>query len=212
MQPATTRTSARAPTGADRGKREIILRAATDVFLEAGYAAASMDRIALAAGVSKVTIYNHHASKEALFTEIVLGLCDRLLAPLRDGASATESVEATLRRIAAQLLVEIRDERVLALYRLVIAETPKFPALGQAFLEAGPERAIEALAAWLEVKTKEGALRVDRPRLAAELFFGMIGGALETRRLLAPGTAIADADYAAHVDAAVHLFLEGHAA
>jgi TetR/AcrR family transcriptional repressor of mexJK operon len=211
MIPAAIKASARGAAGQDRGKREVILRAATDVFLEAGYAAASMDRIAQVAGVSKVTIYNHYASKEALFNEIVLGLCDRLLAPLHDGASATESVEATLRRIATQLLVDIRDERVLALYRLVIAETPKFPALGQAFLEAGPERAIAGLATWLQTKTQEGALRVDHPTSAAELFFGMVAGALETRRLLAPGTTIPDADYTAHLDAAVSLFLQAHA-
>ena len=192
----------------DRGKREQILRVATDVFLETGYAAASMDRIAQAAGVSKVTIYNHYASKEALFTEIVMGLCDRMMAPL-DEAAAAEPVEVTLRRIAKSLLDQLRDERLTALFRLVIAETPKFPALGHAYFKAGPERAVATLAAWLEARSQEGLLTVEQPRCAAELFFGMVGGTFKGRRLLLPHEPIDDAAYARHVDHAVALFLRG---
>jgi TetR/AcrR family transcriptional repressor of mexJK operon len=40
-------------------KRRAILDAATKVFLAEGFAGASMDAIATAAGVSKPTVYNH---------------------------------------------------------------------------------------------------------------------------------------------------------
>ena len=48
---------------------EKVLRAALDLFSERGIDAASMDAIARASGVSKATIYNHWADKEALLME-----------------------------------------------------------------------------------------------------------------------------------------------
>ena len=61
----------RKPTGqrAER-KRRVIVAAAREIFVQQGYDA-GMDSIADAAGVSKVTIYNHFGSKEQLFTEVI---------------------------------------------------------------------------------------------------------------------------------------------
>jgi AcrR family transcriptional regulator len=49
-----------------------VLRAALDLFGERGIDATSMDAIAQASGVSKATIYNHWADKEALLLEAML--------------------------------------------------------------------------------------------------------------------------------------------
>lgn len=49
-----------------------VLRAALDLFGERGIDATSMDSIAQASGVSKATIYNHWADKEALLLEVML--------------------------------------------------------------------------------------------------------------------------------------------
>lgn len=54
-----------------------VLRAALDLFAERGIDATSMDAIAQASGVSKATIYNHWADKEALLMgvmELIHGL------------------------------------------------------------------------------------------------------------------------------------------
>ena len=52
-------------------KRLSIIEAAKDEFLQRGFPATSMDQIARRAQVSKRTVYNHFASKEALFSTIV---------------------------------------------------------------------------------------------------------------------------------------------
>jgi AcrR family transcriptional regulator len=49
-----------------------VLRAALGLFGERGIEATSMDAIAQASGVSKATIYNHWADKEALLMEVML--------------------------------------------------------------------------------------------------------------------------------------------
>ena len=51
-----------------------VLDAATGLFAERGIEATSMDAIAQASGVSKATIYNHWADKEALLLEVMLML------------------------------------------------------------------------------------------------------------------------------------------
>jgi AcrR family transcriptional regulator len=51
---------------------EKVLHAALALFSERGIEAASMDSIAASSGVSKATIYNHWADKEALLLEVML--------------------------------------------------------------------------------------------------------------------------------------------
>lgn len=55
-------------------KREAILNAAKQAFLEHGVQGTSMDMLANLAEVSKRTIYNHFESKEALFMELITEL------------------------------------------------------------------------------------------------------------------------------------------
>jgi AcrR family transcriptional regulator len=68
---ATARVQAfahgRVPREIRRGQ---VLAVATDLFIERGFAAASMDELAKRAGVSKPVIYDLVGSKEALFGEI----------------------------------------------------------------------------------------------------------------------------------------------
>jgi len=63
-QRAQARVARRLPRTA---RREVILRAAADVVGRRGYAAASMDDVAAAAGVTKLILYRHFASKADLY-------------------------------------------------------------------------------------------------------------------------------------------------
>ncbi|HVI96538.1 MAG TPA: helix-turn-helix domain-containing protein, partial [Anaeromyxobacter sp.] len=59
-------------------KRRQILDGARLVFGELGYERASVDLIAARAGVSKATVYNHFADKQALFVAAVVEECEAL--------------------------------------------------------------------------------------------------------------------------------------
>jgi AcrR family transcriptional regulator len=52
--------------------RQAVMEAAHALFLEQGYAATSMRQIADRAGLALGGIYNHFASKEAIFSELIL--------------------------------------------------------------------------------------------------------------------------------------------
>src|ERR1700744_3594165 len=56
-------------------KRAAIVGAALSAFLESGYAEASVNRIAAAAGVSIKTLYRHFASKDELFSAVMQAAC-----------------------------------------------------------------------------------------------------------------------------------------
>jgi TetR/AcrR family transcriptional repressor of mexJK operon len=66
----------------DLAKRAAILDAAKQMFTQHGFDGVSMDQIAAAAGVSKLTVYSHFGDKEALFVEAVRGLCEELMPDL----------------------------------------------------------------------------------------------------------------------------------
>lgn len=59
-------------------RREVILRGAADVFGSKGYAAAPMDEIAAAAGVTKLILYRHFASKSELYRAVLRRVADAL--------------------------------------------------------------------------------------------------------------------------------------
>lgn len=65
--------TANAPKTRLRGaqRRELIVEAATAEFAQRGYEAASIGRIARAAGVSRTVLYDHFPSKHALFVEVL---------------------------------------------------------------------------------------------------------------------------------------------
>lgn len=63
--------------------RQAILDAALGVFAEAGYRGATLDRIARAAGLSKPNLLYYFRSKDAIYTELLQGLLDTWLDPLR---------------------------------------------------------------------------------------------------------------------------------
>ena len=61
----------------DPARRAAILRAASRVFAQSGFAATSMEDVAGAAGVSKLIVYRHFASKEALYRSVLERVFER---------------------------------------------------------------------------------------------------------------------------------------
>jgi TetR/AcrR family transcriptional regulator, mexJK operon transcriptional repressor len=143
------------------------------VFLDQGFAGASMDAIASLAGVSKPTVYKHFADKQQLFAQIVRGTIDRFTEPFYDEVvhlKDSGDVEEHLRDLARRLLAAVMQPQLLQLRRLVIGEAGRLPELGRTYEQRGPERAISALTTAFERLEEKGVLRLDDPSLAAAHF------------------------------------------
>ncbi|MBY0432358.1 MAG: TetR/AcrR family transcriptional regulator [Rhodospirillales bacterium] len=165
-------------------KRDAILLAAKQVFLEMGYAAASMDTVAARAGVSKATIYAHFESKTALFGWVIRSRCDQQFGDLCMPDVAAGDARTVLRSAAQRLLDLLLSPEGLAIYRVVVAEAHRLPELAEAFYAAGPRVGKATLAAMFSELDRRGLLKVDDSELASDMFVGMLKGDLHMRGLL----------------------------
>jgi TetR/AcrR family transcriptional repressor of mexJK operon len=158
-------------------KRRAILDAATDLFLRKGYLRTSMEEVASRAAVSKQTVYKQFTDKDELFRNIVLGITrsfDERAGAVLLPSPAGDDAEAELLALARSLMQALFEPRVLRLRRLVIAETPRFPELGQAYWQAGFERALTTIGSKLGQLAERGLLSVDDLGTASGHFAGLL--------------------------------------
>jgi len=100
-----------APVAARGEKRPLILRAATEVFAEQGFAAVRVADIADRAGIGKGTVYEYFSSKDellfAVFEWMNHGIADRIRQLLDKGGTTQERLQRLL-----DLGAEITREQV----------------------------------------------------------------------------------------------------
>jgi AcrR family transcriptional regulator len=155
---------------AESQRRALLLDAAAHVFLEKGYAAATMHAIALGAGMSKKTLYQVFASKLALFDAL---LADRIFGlpapPDICGCSQEESLSRLLMAIAEVLLLPDR----IGLIRLIVSDGVASPELTTAFERLREAHDLNSLEKWLQHEQSAGRLRAGDAAADAKLLFGM---------------------------------------
>lgn len=165
-------------------KRQAILDGATRMFLAHGYRNASMEKIAQAAPVSKATLYNHFDSKSALLAAVISDRCRSLLQTMTQVTIEPDDVENNLTQIATSAVDLIFSDDALAMYRLVLAESPDFPELGQLFYQSGPQAGLTQLENYFRRLNATGDFSIIDPVFAADAFFSMLKGDLHLRCLL----------------------------
>ena len=107
--------SSRAERAADR--RQAIIEAAFETFIQEGYAATRLDDVAKRAGVAKGTIYLHFKDKQALFEELVRSAIVPLASRLTALPPPTGSIRAVLENFAGNFVHEVTTTRRGALRR-----------------------------------------------------------------------------------------------
>lgn len=164
-------------------RREAILDVARDVFLEEGYANASMSTIAARLGGSKGTLYNYFRNKEELFEAYVHRHCawqsEAMFALLAQG----DDVRKSLMQLGRTYLSIVLSDFNLLNFRLIVAEAQRSPEIGRAFYESGPKRGSQLLADFLEQAQAKGQLRLPDPLLAANQFLGLCQNRMIKARL-----------------------------
>lgn len=173
-------------------KRAQMLAAARALFMAQGYGAVSMDAVARAAGVSKATLYAHFSSKDQLFATIIGDACRSNIEgsigaegflPMA-GIAGPDDLRTALIRFGQRMIRFFLEPDTLAIHRIVIAESARFPELGQAFYDNGPVRVRASLALWLAEQARSGWLDVSDPATAAEHFVALVRGNLYLRASL----------------------------
>ncbi len=187
---------------------ERILDAALQVFAHAGYAAATMDGIAEAAGLSKPTLYNYFASKDLLFRAMLHQPRDEMTLAIDTEADGDHVRQ--LWRFAWVYAETVMRPELLSLARLIIGEAQRFPDVGRAYQASGPDRVLERLSAFMARQGACGHLRIDDPELAAEDFWGLILSAPRNRALHVPDAAPDHEALARFVHNGLRVFLRAY--
>ena len=165
-------------------KRTVILAAATDLFLELGYDRTSLARIAERSGVSRATLFKQFPSKAALFDAMVTeswSIDDEETSPPAGDVVHGLSI---LGRRYADLLCR---PRMTDLFRIVIAELPRFPELADAQFAHGKMPYFESVRTYLLAEHEAGTVHIEDVELAATQFLGMISNYVFWPTLLVPG-------------------------
>ena len=197
----------KAPADDGPKKRRIVIDAATELFMAQGYGATSMEQIARTANVSKATLYAYFASKDALFATMVAERTTRLLFDNAIFGGEVTDLRAALTRIGQTFLRFMLHEQTLAIYRVAVAESARFPELGRAFFENGPQRGQGGFIAWLERQQGRGLVHAPVPRVAAYQFMALMRGCVFMRASLAIGAAPTDAEIDETIEAAVDTWM-----
>ena len=162
------------PTPVDP-KRQAILRHARKAFVSDGYAATRIEPIAREAGVSTATLYALFDGKAELFSAVI----DDASADFAHQMTRLEAIEGDARQqlttFADTYAGFMSDPFVRAVFRLVMAERPRFQAVALRFFEKGRETFGATLIDMLVRLSKAGSLRpIERPSWAAGHLMGMI--------------------------------------
>jgi len=176
---------------AGRNDKELaVLKAATSIFLQHGFSAATTDMIQREADVSKATMYACFPNKEVLFAAAIEYECAALTATFRAMPVSPGDVAKTLTDLGMSCLDIVLSPTALALHRVVTAEAIRFPELARRFYLAGPQVVISMITEQLSEAAQAGEINVQSVGLeaAATLYLSMVRAQAQLECLTHPET------------------------
>ena len=161
-----------------------ILEAAFGAFTKSGYAATSTLEIATRARVSKRELYALVGNKQEMLMAAITERAKRFQVPAdlpvpRDRASLAQ----LLASFGTQLVREVSDPAVIAVFRLAIGEAAQAPEVARTLDSIGREAGRAALRNIMRQAEASGLLH-GRPAVLAEQFRGLLWGDLMVSLLL----------------------------
>ncbi len=197
----------------ERGEQKYaqVLEGARAVFLARGFEGASVDEIARNAGISKATLYRHFPDKETLFQAVIAEECRRQAALHPEICHAGLSLREFLINLAKESIEFGLGEFGRGIYRIAVAESARFPQIGESFYRTGFKRNRNRLAPALAAAVARGELMEVDPDYAANVFFSICKSDIFHRRFFGIDPDPTEAEIDAHAHRSVETFLRAFA-
>jgi len=212
MTLATNKTDVEKPVSKREQNRSVkrarALDAALRVFSNSGYAAATMDAIALEAGFTKPTLYQLFISKDELFRAMMLEPRTQMMMAFDHKTDACHV--AQLLEFSWTYASTVMRPEFLALARLVIGDAQRHPELGRNYQASGPDKVLKGLAEFMTKQASMGRLKIEDAELAAEDFWGLILSAPRNRALHVPDEKMDVAQLGKYVHNGIRVFLKAY--
>ncbi len=163
------------PPGADADpRRQAILRQARRHFTAEGFASTKMEAVARESGVSTATLYAQFAGKSELFAAVIEDAADDFTAQMLRVFAEDRPARDQLTDFAVGYARFMADPFVRSVFRLVMAERPRFRDVSMRFFEKGKSEFGAYVIGVIRQMRDRGELRVEHPSWAAGQLFGMI--------------------------------------
>ena len=153
-------------------RRQAILSAARELFLEKGYEATTLNDVVRRSGGSLATLYEMFENKPGLLRAMVHEHCTLISDTIDRAISAHQPPREALWAITEHMFGKIMDPQATALFKAALAQ----PDLGRQLYEAGPATGQAKVAEYLALQAEEGVMDIDDPVEASEMFFQMMFG------------------------------------
>jgi len=188
-------------------RRAAILQVARDLFAEEGYAATSMSTIAARLGGSKATLYKYFPSKEELFAASLEDLIASSTEDFPLPPPSGDNLEKILSNFCRKVIGAMVSPTFLRLFRLVVAESPRFPEIGRAYYDKVIAPSHQRLAGFIQSCVDKGLIRPVDPMLAATQLLAMCRAKSHMCALANPAVLPVAEEMAAEADNATATFL-----
>lgn len=154
-----------------------VIETARAMFLADGFDAVAMEQIALAAKISKGTLYARHASKEALFIAVV----ENTVQQWSEEASGEDyllkdEIEARLRHHARTIAAWVQRPDVLALQKLILGVRDRFPEIARSMHDRGYRYIVDLIASDIRDAASRDGVAARDPEAVGELIVASISG------------------------------------
>lgn len=155
-------------------RRDAILKHARRHFTTEGFAATKMEPIAREAAVSTATLYSYFESKDALFKAVIDDASNDFACQMDAVKTLDGPARRQLTSFIAAYAAFMSDPFVRSIFRLVMAERPRFGDVATHFFERGRSIFGAALIGSIVELTERGELVCERPSWAAGQLMGMV--------------------------------------
>jgi len=188
---------------------QTIVDAAFELFVELGFQATTMDKVAQRAKISKLSIYRHFENKEALFSAAMSTRCQQF-APQALVEGVDGSAEDQLMAIGSSLLRTLLSPEIRGVEAMVMADKTNQQSLSRLHYEAGPAHVIALIEALLRQLHAQEVLNVPNPLKSARLFAALFKGA-DLLLIARFDQARAEHEIESYCRSAVAMFIAAHA-
>ena len=187
-----------------------IVDAAYELFVESGFHATTLDKVAQRAKVSKLSIYRHFENKEALFSAALAARCHQF-APQALFEGVDGSAEDQLMAVGSSLLRTLLSPDVRSVEAMIMADKTNQKSLSKLQYEAGPAQVIARIEALLRRLHAKAVLKVLDPLRSARLFAALFKGSdLLLIARFDEAKAADDNEIDAYCRSAVAMFIAAH--
>jgi AcrR family transcriptional regulator len=154
-------------------RRAAIIEIAKRSFLKNGYEGTAMSAIAREMGGSKGTLWNYFRSKEQLFAAVIESMASAFKLFTSMALNPEQDIATVLINFCENFIFRISSPEPIALQRLIVSQTDRFPEIGRIFSDHGPAVNKLMMANYLGQQMLAGVIPVDDPEEAAGMLLDL---------------------------------------